>query len=290
MTGRGGPHPRCRRRRLRREAGIGRAGQHGLRRCCAAAARRTRWTRLVASSLTLQPHASLDGRPLDLTRKEFDLAFCLASRAARWSSATAARRGLAAALRRGRQDPRRPPVLAPAQARREGLGPGLRGNGARVGFKLVDPSTVEGGIRGRLALTTAAVTSIVVVAFVVPLAALLGPRGRARGHRGGGSAASLGTVLATVSEPDAARGGRGPGQRRGTAGGDVILADGSSVGAPAPIDSSVARARGGEAFTSVVSHGARLVFLPVRRPDGTSRSFGSWFPKRCSPAAWRRPG
>ena len=112
---------------------------------------------------------------------------------------------------------------------------------------------------------------MVVVAFVVPLAgAAASQRRRARGHHRRGAVAL-------------ARHGAGHRQRRRrrsrrswprpTPGGprsvSVILADGSVVGAPAPTDSLGARARSGEAFTTVASHGAREVFLPVRRPDGT---------------------
>ena len=83
------------------------------------ARRRSRRSPSAACWSTGRPgSATLDGRPLDLTRMEFDLLAYLAGRAGRVvSQAAADGRGVAAAVRRGGQDRRRAPVLAAAQAR-----------------------------------------------------------------------------------------------------------------------------------------------------------------------------
>lgn len=125
-------------------------------------------------------------------------------------------------------------------------------------------------MRRRLALTIAAVTAMVVIAFVVPLAALL--RASAAEHAvttAEVQSRSLGTVLATASDEAALQDIVAQSNAGGPRPVSVILADGSVVGAPAPLDASVARARAGEAFTASAPHGGRVVFVPVRRPDGT---------------------
>ncbi len=125
-------------------------------------------------------------------------------------------------------------------------------------------------MRRRLTLTIAAVTAMVVVAFVVPLAALL--RASAAEHAvttAEVQSRSLGTVLATVSDATSLEAVVAQSNAGGPRPVSVILADGSVVGAPAPIDASVSRARAGEAFTTSAPHGGREVFVPVRRPDGT---------------------
>ncbi|GAA3414568.1 hypothetical protein GCM10018952_35610 [Streptosporangium vulgare] len=62
--------------------------------------------------------AGLDGAPLTLTRREFDLLAYLAARADRVVSRKELLTEVWAAVLRGRPDDRRPPVLAAAQARR----------------------------------------------------------------------------------------------------------------------------------------------------------------------------
>ena len=70
--------------------------------------------------------ASLAGSELELARREFDLLLALAERVGRGRhQARAARRGVAAAVRRRRPDPRRPLVVAAAQAGRDGRRPAL---------------------------------------------------------------------------------------------------------------------------------------------------------------------
>ena len=124
-------------------------------------------------------------------------------------------------------------------------------------------------MRRRLALTAAAVTAMVVISFVVPLAALL--RTSAVDHAVNTAevqSRSLGTVLATVSDTASLEEVVAQANATGPRPVSVVLASGQVVGVPVPIDAEVLRARR-EAFTASAPNGARVVFVPVRRPDGT---------------------
>jgi signal transduction histidine kinase len=125
-------------------------------------------------------------------------------------------------------------------------------------------------MRRRLALTAAAVTAMVVISFVVPLAALL--RTSAVDHAVNTAevqSRSLGTVLATESDEAAVEQVVAQANASGPRSVSVVLSDGRVVGAKVPIGRDVTRARGGQAFTAAGPSGARVVFVPVRRPDGT---------------------
>ena len=125
-------------------------------------------------------------------------------------------------------------------------------------------------MRRRLALTAAAVTAMVVISFVVPLAALL--RTSAVDHAVNTAqvqSRSLGTVLATVSDAASLEQVVAEANASGPRPVSVVLADGTVVGVQVPIDGDVLRARRGQAFTASAAHGAKVVFVPVRRPDGT---------------------
>jgi signal transduction histidine kinase len=125
-------------------------------------------------------------------------------------------------------------------------------------------------MRRRLALTAAAVTAMVVISFVVPLAALL--RTSAVDHAVNTAevqSRSLGTVLATESDTASLEQVVAQANATGPRPVSVVLADGRVVGVPVAIDREVVRARGGQAFTASAPNGGRVVFVPVRRPDGT---------------------
>jgi signal transduction histidine kinase len=111
---------------------------------------------------------------------------------------------------------------------------------------------------------------MVVISFVVPLAALL--RTSAVDHAVNTAevqSRSLGTVLATESDEAAVEQVVAQANASGPRSVSVVLSDGRVVGAKVPIGRDVTRARGGQAFTAAGPNGARVVFVPVRRPDGT---------------------
>lgn len=124
-------------------------------------------------------------------------------------------------------------------------------------------------MRQRLALAFAAVTAMVVLAFVLPLAALVERVAEDRALNAAQQlAAAVAPALAAVddvaSRDDIVRGAAAttPGRL------SVVLADGTVLGAPAEIDDGIATARNGQAFT-VDADGGKAVLVPVIRPDGT---------------------
>ena len=122
-------------------------------------------------------------------------------------------------------------------------------------------------MRRRLALLVAATTSIVVVAFLVPLALLVRDVGADRALDSAESAArSLTPVIATAADPATVTLAleRADAARRLT----VFLPDGRVLGVPATADAAVALARQGRAF-STDADGGRQVLVPVQRGDGT---------------------
>jgi signal transduction histidine kinase len=124
-------------------------------------------------------------------------------------------------------------------------------------------------VRRRLALAFAAVTAMVVLAFVLPLAALVQRVAEDRALNAAQQlAAAVAPALAAVddvaSRADIVRGAAAttPGRL------SVVLADGTVLGSPAEIDDGIAIARTGQAFT-VDADGGKAVLVPVIRPDGT---------------------
>src|SRR5690606_8164139 len=199
--------------------------------------------------------------------------------------ARAARRGVAPAVRRGGQDGRRAPVVAAAQARRDRAGPalpahGARGRGAARGGRRHrrpgrhrQPRRSPGGrwmsgVRAQLAALVAATTSVVLLAFLVPLGLLL----RSEAEKAAISAATLRTqsLAALVAlDPDGAAAQLGT----STADGQVVsvfLPDGRVLGADVPPTPSVSLAMRGRAFTAAWEGGVK-VLVPVHGlPDGTA--------------------
>jgi len=121
-------------------------------------------------------------------------------------------------------------------------------------------------VRRQLTLAGAAVTTMVVIALVVPLAVLVrtiaADRALSAAER---EARTLVPVLATVTDPaavDAVVAGADA-----SAAGDVSvhLPDGSVLGAPSVSDADVDLARGGRAFTADAP-GGRAVLVPVVVP------------------------
>ena len=121
-------------------------------------------------------------------------------------------------------------------------------------------------MRRRLALVSAAVTAMVVLAFVVPLAGLVRSLARDRvlvtaEREAQTQAQALGVVL-----PEAGiRGARvlvGSGELPNDELLTVVLPDGTMLGAQVPLDDGFARAAQGEAFRHKVA-GGEAIFVPV---------------------------
>lgn len=123
-------------------------------------------------------------------------------------------------------------------------------------------------MRRRIVLYGTATTAAVVIAFLLPLALLVRTLVSDRALE---AAAQEAQGIAVVAAADDARLAQvldnvnAPGVRRTT----VFLPDGSVVGAPADVTSSVVLARTGQAFTADTD-GGKEVLLPVEGPSGLS--------------------
>ena len=125
-------------------------------------------------------------------------------------------------------------------------------------------------MRARLALTVLAVTAMVTIAFLIPLAAVVRVVAADRALSAADQESrALAGVLAAVSNRDsiaAILGQLNAGSPREAA---VFLADGTRVGAAvAPPADELALARSGRAFTASSPGGRRDVWVPVREPGG----------------------
>lgn len=125
-------------------------------------------------------------------------------------------------------------------------------------------------MRRQLSILVAATTSVVVVAFLLPLALLVRTFAADRALRAATQEAhSLAPIVATVEAPalaDAVDRVNRSGSRRIT----VFLSDGTTVGAPARRDATVELAARGRSFSTAVPNG-RLVLMPVQAArDGTA--------------------
>jgi len=127
-------------------------------------------------------------------------------------------------------------------------------------------------MRGRLIAVAVAITSMVVIAFLVPLAMLTrdlsADRERTAAERDAESLARLLVVLpspadpaalATLIGPDAALNGRPV---------SIILDDGTVIGAPLDADEDLSPAFGGSTFRQPVA-GGEAVYVPVLTGEGT---------------------
>lgn len=125
-------------------------------------------------------------------------------------------------------------------------------------------------VRRQLAVMAAATTSMVVLAFLIPLAILVQTVVRDRALSAAElQAHSLAPLLATEHDPTALRSaissvsGAGPGRVT------VFLADGSVLGESEAVDANVALARQGRAFTAS-EPGGIVVLVPVLVSDGST--------------------
>lgn len=127
-------------------------------------------------------------------------------------------------------------------------------------------------MRPRLALTAAAVTSMIVLAFCIPLARLIqvvatnraldAAKLESRSLAGAlGAISDTPTVKQVVQQANA-------GNPRPTT---VYLADGTVLGAPVPVDAEVELARQGRSFTAAGPNGGRDILVGVVTPGAGAR-------------------
>ena len=125
-------------------------------------------------------------------------------------------------------------------------------------------------MRRSLILVTAGVTSMVVIAFLVPLAILVGAlafdRAVTGAEREAESIARLVAVLSPSSGPTGAALTIGE-ERLAEIGASMILPDGSVYGVDVPVGEDLSAALGGSAFRGSVDTG-EAVYLPVAQSDG----------------------
>jgi signal transduction histidine kinase len=125
-------------------------------------------------------------------------------------------------------------------------------------------------MRRQLVLAAASVTSIVVLAFVLPLCALVGNLARDRAVTAAQrEAVVLVPVVASVGDRTTLEQVVHSADAENDGNVSVFLADGTLIGAPATADANVARAAGGASFVASVD-GGREILLPVVRADGTT--------------------
>jgi signal transduction histidine kinase len=124
-------------------------------------------------------------------------------------------------------------------------------------------------VRARLALLTAAITAMVVVAFCLPLAGLIEVIATNQAvDTGKLESRSLAGALSAVRDPAAIsqlvqQANAGTVDRV-----TVFLPTGRVLGAAAPLDASIALARQGRSFTAKGPGGSRNILVGVRGPDG----------------------
>ncbi|MDP9072985.1 MAG: HAMP domain-containing histidine kinase [Actinomycetota bacterium] len=126
-------------------------------------------------------------------------------------------------------------------------------------------------MRDRLALTAAAVTAMIVLAFCIPLGRLIGVVATNRALDAAKlESRSLAGALSAVHDPATI----GQLVQQANAGNPrpltVYLPDGTVVGAPIPVDAEVELARKGRSFTAAGPGGGRDILVGTVGPDGTS--------------------
>jgi signal transduction histidine kinase len=125
-------------------------------------------------------------------------------------------------------------------------------------------------VRARLIAVAVATTTMVALAFVVPLALLVRSVARDRALTAAErDAEALAPVLAVTTDPASVGSAVGRTATGGAGRLTVFLADGRRVGAAAPDDTSLELARRGRAFFAG-TRGGTAFFLPVLGASGTS--------------------
>ncbi len=232
---------------------------------------------ITVGGLVVDPRtrsANLDGRSLELSRKEFDLLLALAQRAGEVVS----KRDLLAEVWRqpyggGDQHRRRAPVLAAPQARRDRRRSALPAQLAR-GRDPVGRTRDRlraGAMRRRLSFLVATTTSAVVLAFLIPFAFLVRNLAEDRAITGAKIAAeSLGSIALKIAD-------RGQLTRyvstqvgaRPTGTTSLVLPDRTTIGPPVPSsDPYLAAALQGSSSTRMLAHEA-ILYVSVIGPSGT---------------------
>jgi signal transduction histidine kinase len=125
-------------------------------------------------------------------------------------------------------------------------------------------------MRSRLALSAAAVTTMVVVAFVLPLGYVVKVLAGERAiHSAQLEAQVLAAAVATVPSREILASLVEQTNARSPRPATVYLTDGETIGSAAPVSSALDVARRGRAFTAAAGTG-RAVWVPVQTADGTT--------------------
>jgi len=124
-------------------------------------------------------------------------------------------------------------------------------------------------VRRQLALTTAAIASLIVIAFLAPLGLLI--RSLAEDRALGAAeqtAATLAPLLSTVDDPAALQAVVEDLDEAESRRVSVVLVDDAVLGAPTALDEAIALARQGRAFSTSTPDGGAQVLVPVVAPSG----------------------
>lgn len=125
-------------------------------------------------------------------------------------------------------------------------------------------------MRRRFALTVAATTSLVLLAFLVPMGFLVRDLAEARATRGAEQdARSLVQIVGSISDRAALAAAVQRLDAQNATDASVLLPDGTVLGAPVARNADVALAASGRAFTARTPQG-RAVLVPVRLANGTA--------------------
>ena len=124
-------------------------------------------------------------------------------------------------------------------------------------------------MRARLALLSLAITSVVILAFCIPLAGLIRIIAANNALDAGKlESRSVAGALSVVRDPatiaQLVQQANASSPRPVT----VFLPDGRTIGAPASVSVAVQLARQARSFTATGPHGSRLILVGVRGPDG----------------------
>ena len=211
---------------------------------------------------------TLAGRSIELSPKEFDLLAFLAARGCGGVQARIARRGVAAAVRGRGQDRRRALVVVAIEVGRVGARAALSADGAGS-RRAVGGS---GRVRRRITALVAAVTSVVLLAFLIPAAYLVSRVAQSNVEARARSQLQALIPLVAAGDLDAARIAADRSTSQGLPAW-ITLADGSVFGT----DPSKGALKTVGADTAVAQHieeapgrpGGTLFTQPVSRDGGT---------------------
>ena len=210
--------------------------------------------------------ATLDRVPLDLSPREFDLLYYLAARAGQVvTKRELLDAGLAHALWRSGQDGGRAPGVAAAQAGGERAAAPVSAHGARC-----RDQARHAVMRIRLVLLVVATSSLVLVAFFIPLALLLRTVAADRAvNKATVEAQSLAPLVATLVASSLSLAVEQINGQSGALPVTVFLPGGRTLGRPAPRSPAVELAASGSSITAEAPGGREVLVAVAGLPGGT---------------------